>query len=1261
MLEITGDDIALLSDSDLRTLIGRLCEAELRKRGLSTSHVRYGGHQNAADEGVDVYVELPGGSSISGFIPRPETVFQTKRDDMPRSSILDEMQPKGVLRRVIQELAKRSGAYVIVSSQGSTAYAALRDRRDAMKDAVRGTANADALTLEFYDRSHIATWVREHGGLVLWVRAKIGRPLQGWRAYGSWAPEPGGVSATYLPDEKPRVHTASKEAADGLTAADGIRRIRDLLRVSRTDVRLVGLSGVGKTRFVEALFDGDVGAGHLDPTLAYYTNMADDPDPQPYGLASQLIAEGRRGILVIDNCPQELHRRLSEVCRSASSQLSILTVEYDIHEDQPEGTSVFELRTASDGLIERLIRRRFPTVSETDLGTVTRLSDGNASVAIALAGTLGKFDTFGTLTDDELLRRLFQQRHGHDESLFRVAQACSLVYSFQGEDVSDADDAELFRLGALVGKSAMEMYGGVAELTQRELVQRRSVWRAVLPHAIANRLATSALQNIPLSAIEAEFSAQASGRLLQSFSRRVGYLGKEGRTVAEKWLAAGGRLGSVALLSELQQEMFEKVAPAAPEAAVSALERTLMKADEDTLHKCEYCRDVIRSIAYEPELFERCVKLLARVVRPADGDGSDRSSEILTSLFHIYLSGTRATIEQRVLAIRRLHLSNCAASRDLAMASLEALLKAWHFRSFRNFDFGTRSRDYGYLPRTRAEIEHWYSSALELGAELACSDEPSAGGARSAIAAQFRELWTGAQMHDELENVCRAVAARQFWPEAWRAVRLTQQYDTNPSAPEATARLGSLEELLRPSDVLQQVRSIVFSSQFPPVDIEDLEDAGDVVARMNRMYTRVLNLGEAVAADEEIFGELVADLLRKRGHLLEFGKGLAHGAEDPMGMWKRMVAQVAEIPEDHLNPQLLQGFLSGLGVRDSQLTDVILDEACACPTLGRRYPLLQSAVRIDKRGFERVMRSLALGSAPISTYQSLAYGRGLDAVMPTDLRALLSEIASKPDGLETALEILSIRLHSDKDGQQEWPHEILKAGCDLMKQFAFSKGYDPSEDYCLGSTVKVCFMGENGAGIAGELCRKLKHAVSSFATYEIGHEFVLEALFRTQPTATLDGLLAGGAKEKELGLRILDDVRGDPVAAVPENVLFGWCDQEPESRYPLIAAAITPFRSANEKGPPRWTELALLLLKRAPDRVMVLKQLIGQFRPRSGWVGQLAAILEANSKLLDELDGYLDAGAVEFVKGAKVRLAESIADERRRDTAIDRQRNERFE
>ena len=234
MFEITAQHIADLADDDLRILVGLLCESQLRKLALPTSAVTFGGHQDASDAGLDVRIALPPTTSIQGFVPRPATGFQVKKPDMPRSEILDEMRPHGQIRPVIQRLADQSGAYIIVSSKGSTSDAALGRRRNAMAEAVSDVRHASSLTLDFYDRTRLATWVRDHPGLIPWVREKIGKAIPGWRSYGAWAYAPEGVSGAYLIDDKARIHTGREEDGDGLSALEGIRRIRDLLRDSGT-------------------------------------------------------------------------------------------------------------------------------------------------------------------------------------------------------------------------------------------------------------------------------------------------------------------------------------------------------------------------------------------------------------------------------------------------------------------------------------------------------------------------------------------------------------------------------------------------------------------------------------------------------------------------------------------------------------------------------------------------------------------------------------------------------------------------------------------------------------------------------------------------------------------------------------------------------------------------------------------------------------------------------------------------------------------
>jgi len=99
MFEITGEDVARLSGADLRTLVARLCLAELRAQGAPLSAVAAGGAQDAPDGGLDVRVALPASLERQDFIPRAKTGFQVKRPDMPRGKILPRCVPATVSGR----------------------------------------------------------------------------------------------------------------------------------------------------------------------------------------------------------------------------------------------------------------------------------------------------------------------------------------------------------------------------------------------------------------------------------------------------------------------------------------------------------------------------------------------------------------------------------------------------------------------------------------------------------------------------------------------------------------------------------------------------------------------------------------------------------------------------------------------------------------------------------------------------------------------------------------------------------------------------------------------------------------------------------------------------------------------------------------------------------------------------------------------------------------------------------------------------------
>lgn len=1271
VFDITGSHIAELDDSDLRTLVARLCEAELRRSGLPVSAVTAGGDQNAADGGLDVRVNLPASTAMGGFIPRPATGFQVKVPDMPRHAILEEMCPNGILRPVIQQLASASGAYIIVSAQGSTADSALQSRHDAMRGAVATLEDPSTLTLDFYDRERLASWVREHHGLVSWVRERIGQPIRGWRPYANWALPSENVDARYLVDGKNRLHDERSPREGGLPVEQGIRRIREVLAQPRGTVRLVGLSGTGKTRLVQAVFDARVGDLALDPTLAFYTDLADEPDPSPRDLLLRLAQDRQRAIVVVDNCPPETHRDLTAICIRQESIISLITIEYDVGDDDPEGTEVFRLEPASNEVIVNLLECQAPHISQVDRRHIAEASGGNARIALALARTVTRGESVANLKDTELFKRLFYQRQAPNDLLLRAAQACSIVYSFNGV-VLEGETAELPLLAELVGLTTAELYRCVAELRSRDLVQPRGQWRAVLPQALANRLARQALEEIVPGRLSATIVEKGPDRLLQSFSRRLGYLHDSdvAQNIVRGWLSPGGLLSNISQLTSLGITILQNVAPVDPEAILDALESAAIGNDATSLFDHSnrghsIWGSLLRSLAYESHSFEKAALLLARFVTHEQPSHMDASAgSLFTELFHLYLSGTHASVEQRLRVIDTLVGSEDAASQARGIEAIDALLEAWHFTSSHHFEFGARPRDHGWHPKTNIELVEWYRAALSYAQRWALLNGPLRDKVRSILAKQFRSLWTRAGILDELESMAHALAAQDFWSDGWIAIRNTISFDANAMPPDHVDRLRTLEVALRPNGLLQKARAYVLTQSSWSLDIADGEpcEEGDAEgANFERADEITEMLGREIATNRGALDALLPNLVRNEvARVSQFGKGLATGADQLPALWGRLVEAVGKTKESERNIDVLRGFLSGAYARDTEVTAGFLEAAVDNSILGPWFPILQTSINIDEEGAKRLERALRIGLAPSWTYQYLSMGRATDPIPTSILRRLILGIASLPKGYAVAVKILRMRLFSLKISGGTLEDELALCGRELMRRYTFDQ---PREmlDHELGIIVDACFRGDTSAEDATFICRQLKAALVGHRTSAYHYKMLIASLFRTQPTISLNEFLGDHPQGTiHSGIYSFDSTPRNPLDEVSPESLIAWAQIDPPARFPQLAAAIIPFMNGETKGTTVWTPTALQILNLSPDRIAVLTRFRSQFMP-NGWSGSLANILESRRLLLRALLSYSDPAVVSWARGQDAELGRWAERERLQEGLREQRIDQSFE
>lgn len=1234
LFDITPADVQALNDVDARTLVAKLCEAEIRAHGGSAVGLIAGGAQTAPDGGSDVRVTADIERFQAGFISRAQTVFQVKAEPMPKARIRAEIRPRGVIRPILQELAREGGGYVIVSTRDNLAEPSLLSRRAAMTDALGG--DAPGLHVDFYDAGRVAFWLQQHPGVVLWVRSRLGRNLSGWSPYGAWSASDRPADDIYLIDDAARLR--SDGGRNALSIADGLAALREALGEGKA-ARLVGLSGHGKTRLAQALFDERVGDGALPQAAAVYGDVGRGVDPAPRAVAEQLAALGRRAVLVVDNCPGSTHRGLVEVARQPGSRLSVLTVEYDVGEDGFEDTAAFRLEAASDDLVADLLKQRAFDLSQTDRGTIAAFAKGNARMALALARSAPKRGSLSALNDAELLERLFGRNPG--PHVRAAADIASLVVSFDLE-TSEGDGAEAPLLAELGGMSMDDLHAAVVELQRRDLVQRRGPWRAVLPQALADRLCRVHLDKLRTERVWDVLVRRAPSRLFASFCHRLGRLHDQPTavTLAERLLAAAGPLGDPARLSGAGIKAFELLAPAALDAALAALERTLageQAADVlalDHPHRARLAR-LARALAYEPDLFARAISIVAAFARDEPDDfRHEPARDMFEGLFKILLSGAAAPPDVRFDVVRR-----WIERGDLMLAAraIEASLQAHHFISSHSHDFGARQRDFGWRPRGPTETQSWFESALACLIELGRKDRNAAA---RVLGARFREAWSVVLLRPKLIACAREIGAGGFAQDLWFEVCETLHYDREETATPDRDLLEQLEAELRPMSVDDLFRAHVLSSGWAWRD----PGGGDAMQSIRTSADRARSLGAAAVADAGLLDRHEAELFRtQQSQTMNFGRGYAAAVPDLDAGWTELRLRLQRVGDGANNVSVLDGYLAEAREKDRALTEAWLDAAIDDPVLGQWLVSLQAMAGIDAAAVERLHRALDVGRAPARTYRWLAGGRAMDDTPPDQLRGLLLKLAGVTDGYEPAIDIFGMRLHSERQKPGRVDPAIAEVGRDLLAVARFERSNDTMFAHHLGEVAAACLGDPALQALARAVAERLRAAILDHSTDPYAYQGVATALFRHHPTVALDtfvedeetwwaldGLVCGIERDPDEAV----PQERVPIAAADAEACLGWASAAPETRVPRLAEAI-PYAEGGPEGL-QWTPLARRLLD-GPHGSAALQVFADRFLPGVFWGSFLDQLLRRRP-LLEALLAHADSAVASEARHQLARL-----------------------
>lgn len=1015
---IQPEMVQRLDDTAARQLIARLCEADIARSGLPPC-VFYGGDQRAADDGVDVEVACRPLKRLNEKLTRSVAIVQVKAEKSPfgPKRIADEMQPKGSLRPSIAALAKDHGLYLIASTKENPSFRVRAARVGAMRDVLDSNGLSGEVEAEFYGAQEVASWVEAHPAIAVWLREVLGQPLSGWKGYGPWAYREADIDREFILDEEGRVSLPDKTELG--TVAEAVVAIRRDLK-SRRAVRLLGLSGLGKTRLAQALFDHRIEAHEpaLSLNSVVYADIGDLPSPTPEEMLTAISQSTGETVLIIDNCGQKTHNALLEASIKSSISLGLLTIEYDVRDKLAPSTRAYELAGASDKTLDEILQARYKHLSGPDRDVIVRASSGNARLAMAIAETAPQSGQLSSLEDGELFRRLFYQRAETGDELLRCARAASLLYSFDGENMEPS--SELCVLAGLAEVSPSAFYRQMAEIERRGLLQARGRMRAILPHAVGNYLANEGLQEISPSKVVETLFANATPRIKASFGNRLSNLGnaKVASQVVTSWLSKGGALSKISSLRNEEMLTFKRVAPISPSLALAAVEDFLNDGQlgERLPYEIRDLSNLLNAIAYDPNLFNRSVSALQKLVMQEQSSKSDSngSRKNLSALFQIIYSGTHAPVSMRTAALRGMLNSHEEQVFKLGLDCLDASLQTRGLSSSGSPRFGARSRDYGWKPQSMNDQRLWFAEFLAVAGDFASAQSERGARVRSTIGRRARDLLhLDDQTISSLVQLTPLFQTEDGWPEAWTAAKLLLR--RTDISEDLRRRVTTFANAVAPRGLRQRVVAKLHSREL----FDDEEFEVDKYAERERESEREAEyVGDELGKDCTLLMEMLPRLMERgsRGLLFSLGRGVAASHKDVPSLLDIIGRILGESNEQFLSTIFLRGVMSGWSDHNPNQVDSFLDSSIHSPIWARWYSELQMALVFDDRALARTIEAVEHGIVPVEEFTWLRMGRTLAPDRVAEFGRLIDTLATRgASGIHTALDTLHMQVFSAKD------------------------------------------------------------------------------------------------------------------------------------------------------------------------------------------------------------------------------------------------------
>jgi len=996
--QVTEEDVGRLDALELVKVTHQLLLCEARRLGIERPNLYSTERINVADGGRDLGWQNPINEPVA-YIPRDRTFYQCKASRLTRGVIEGEIlnSERKALKPRVAEVLSNGGAYVFVTTDS---WIPRKETQDIHAIATKSLAAVGAelhrdSRVEVLGREKMTEWINRYPSVIAHVlRVTCGLPATHFFDVEAWA-------------QTPEMQGAYAETPALLALREEIRN--EALSQVGSVSRLTGLSGLGKTRLAYELVrkhDDHDHFGEQVQASAVYFNCGDHPGTA-MNLLLGLSGSGFEGVVIVDDCPPDMHRGIRN--RVGGRRLTVLTL---YHEPEPIGEHSFVLTPEHNKEVVLEILKKDPRSSDFSKDQLKRIADFGEGFPSIARMMLDQFfvPTDRLLSENEIAARLLGDGTSRDPVSEDVFGAHCLFRRIGGDETKLREQTRFLEETFLPDVRLGERNEHRKRLQRRGLLKLIGDIRLPAPRPLAVAFAIRKFESIEPSAWPKLLARIEAAGMLQPFCQRLREM-----EFSQRKEEIGDQIARVFHLRDAAffgstsgGGLFRAVALMNPGSALDcAIAAAGGKLSEDYGTGWQ---DVIRGledIAWHSRYFHGAARLILRLATSGPTQVRVHAAERFAGFYHLALSGTKRPAMERLDLIREALAGDFEPAKPIAISALGAALQNRQFTRMSHASLtGIGDPSLDWYPANCVEVIEYHGAAFRVLAQLVQNDEAFATRASEVIANGLGGILESHQLLQELDALFKQLADSKsnLWPEAKNQIQLELKM-RNQELP--AAHRSSLERWLGyvtpvVGDFENRYRDLVGSATYHSVDGEDGQPFNvserDAISFADEFLREPFDLG----SHADLF------LTGPQAQGFAFAQRLASSYPQIDELLDTLLERWPSLTADERNPAFLRGIVGAFAVEPHK-RHALLDRIATTPELVDLLLDATTSGRLEIRDVRRIRVALVENQLNPDGFYRFGFGRMTDPLDPADFMGELDQILDgRPEMASAILEVLSM-------------------------------------------------------------------------------------------------------------------------------------------------------------------------------------------------------------------------------------------------------------